>query len=102
MEDGWKFPLGYTSKLNFPHGTPIAYTDSIPFIAAAGKLFSTHLPSTFQYLGLVFVFPTAIAIGYGDAVWPFLVAGLAVSGFGVGLDRLRKTQHKAASPTSRS
>jgi trk system potassium uptake protein TrkH len=43
--------------------------------------------SIFQYLGLVFVFPTAIAIGYGDAVWPFLVAGLAVSGFGVGLDR---------------
>ena len=53
MEDGWKFPLGYTSKLNFPHGTPIAYTDSMPIVAAAMKLFSRHLPSTFQYLGLV-------------------------------------------------
>ena len=53
MEDDWKFPLGYTSKLNFPHGTPIAYTDSMPIVAVALKLFSRHLPSTFQYLGLV-------------------------------------------------
>ena len=43
--------------------------------------------SIFQYLGLVFVFPAAIAIGYGEPVWPFVVAGFAVSGFGVGLDR---------------
>ena len=53
MEDDWKFPLGYTSKLNFPYGTPIAYTDSMPIVAVALKLFSRHLPSTFQYLGLV-------------------------------------------------
>ena len=53
MEDDWKFPLGYTSKLNFPDGTPIAYTDSMPIVAVAMKLFSRHLPSTFQYLGLV-------------------------------------------------
>ena len=53
MENSWKLPLGYTSKLNFPDGTPIAYTDSMPIIAAAMKVFSRRLPSTFQYLGLV-------------------------------------------------
>ena len=53
MENSWKLPLGYTSKLNFPDGTQIAYTDSMPIIAAAMKVFSRRLPSTFQYLGLV-------------------------------------------------
>ena len=53
MEEDWRLPLGYTSKLNFPYGTAVAYTDSMPIVAAAMKLFSRHLPSTFQYLGLV-------------------------------------------------
>jgi hypothetical protein len=53
MEDSWRLPLGYTSKLSSPDGTPVAYTDSMPIIAAAMKVFSRHLPSTFQYLGLV-------------------------------------------------
>jgi trk system potassium uptake protein TrkH len=43
--------------------------------------------SIFAYLGIVFVFPIAIAVGYGEAVWPFVVAGLATSGFGLGLAR---------------
>ena len=53
MEDDWTFPLGYTSKLNFPDGTTVAYTDSMPIIAVIMKLFSRYLPFTFQYLGLV-------------------------------------------------
>ena len=57
MEDSWGFPLGHTSKLNFPYGTPVAYTDSMPIIAVAMKVFSKHLPSTFQYLGLVAILP---------------------------------------------
>ena len=32
---------------------------------------------SFERLGLVFLFPAALAIGYREAVWPFLVAGLA-------------------------
>src|SRR5919108_6250235 len=41
-----------------------------------------------KFLGAAFVFPTAIAVGYGEPVWPFLVAGLIPFGFGLGLERL--------------
>ena len=36
-----------------------------------------------KYLGLAFVFPAAVAAGYGEAVWPFLLAGVLTAGFGV-------------------
>src|SRR5215210_166972 len=35
-----------------------------------------------KYLALAFLFPSAIAVGYGEAVWPFLVAGLVTAGSG--------------------
>ena len=85
MEDGWTFPLGYTSKLNFPHGTPIAYTDSIPIIAAAMKLFSRHLPSTFQYLGLVasanYILQAFFGYKIGFAVFKDRLLAALASGF---------------------
>ena len=40
-----------------------------------------------KYLGLAFVFPALVAAGYGEAVWPFLVAGVLTSGFGFVLER---------------
>lgn len=40
-----------------------------------------------KYLGLAFLFPVAIAVGYGEAVWPFLLAGALTSGFGFALER---------------
>lgn len=36
-------------------------------------------------LGLAFLAPAALAVGYGEAVWPFLVAGVLTSGVGLGL-----------------
>ena len=39
-------------------------------------------------LGLAFVLPAVLAIGYGEPVWPFLVSGLVTSGFGLGLERM--------------
>ena len=41
-----------------------------------------------EYLSLVFLFPIAIALGYGEPVWPFAVAGAATFCFGYGLERL--------------
>jgi trk system potassium uptake protein TrkH len=38
-----------------------------------------------KYLSLAFLVPTAIAVGYGDPVWPFLVSGLITAAFGLGL-----------------
>ena len=35
-----------------------------------------------QFLGVAFLFPTAVAIIYGEAVWPFLASGAITSGFG--------------------
>ena len=42
---------------------------------------------SFERIGLVFVFPAVLAVGYGEAVWPFLVAGACTSGFGFALER---------------
>ena len=40
-----------------------------------------------KYLGLAFVFPIAVAAGYGEAVWPFVVAGALTAGCGFALER---------------
>jgi trk system potassium uptake protein TrkH len=42
--------------------------------------------SLLKPLGLVFLFPTALALGYGEPLWPFVVSGLIASGFGAGLE----------------
>lgn len=44
--------------------------------------------SLIKYLGAAFLFPAAVAAGYGEPVWPFLVAGAATAAFGSGLERV--------------
>ena len=44
--------------------------------------------SLLKYLGPAFLFPAAIAIAYGEPVWPFLVSAVAASGSGVALEAL--------------
>ena len=48
-----------------------------------------------KYLGLVVVFPAAIALWYGEDVWPFLATGAIVSGLGFAMERTtaRATGH---------
>ena len=41
-----------------------------------------------KYLAPAFLFPIAIALGYGEPVWPFLVAGAITLSFGYGLELL--------------
>ena len=41
-----------------------------------------------KYLGVVTVFPIALALWYGDPVWPYIVTGLGTSAFGFALERL--------------
>jgi trk system potassium uptake protein TrkH len=48
-----------------------------------------------KYLGLAAILPAGVAVAYGEAVWPFLVAGLLTSGLGWALERL------AARPANR-
>lgn len=40
-----------------------------------------------KYLGTATLFPAVLAVWYGEPFWPFLVAGLAASGLGLGLER---------------
>jgi trk system potassium uptake protein TrkH len=40
-----------------------------------------------KYLGAAFLFPAAIALGYGEEVWPFLAGGAITAGAGLLLER---------------
>ncbi len=44
--------------------------------------------SLIAYLALAFLFPAAIAVGYGEPVWPFVLSALLTAGFGLGLEQL--------------
>ncbi|HEU6445126.1 MAG TPA: TrkH family potassium uptake protein [Gaiellaceae bacterium] len=41
-----------------------------------------------RWLSLAFLFPTAIALGYGEPVWPFLAAGAVAAAVGFALERV--------------
>jgi trk system potassium uptake protein len=41
-----------------------------------------------KYIGLAAIFPTAIAIGYGETFWPYLLAGVVASGGAYAVERL--------------
>lgn len=43
-----------------------------------------------KYLGLAAVVPIGVALAYGEAFWPFLVAGVVTSGLGWSLERLAR------------
>jgi trk system potassium uptake protein TrkH len=46
------------------------------------------------YFAPAFLFPAAIAIGYGESTLPFVVAGAATGAFGVGLTRLTRGKER--------
>ena len=48
----WHFPLGRVDGYNYPVGTNVGFTDSIPLLAIFFKLFAPLLSSDFQYFGL--------------------------------------------------
>lgn len=50
--DPWSFPLGNIESYNYPVGTNIGFTDSIPLFGLLLKPFSSFLPEDFQYIGL--------------------------------------------------
>jgi trk system potassium uptake protein TrkH len=40
-----------------------------------------------KWFALAFLFPIAVALGYGESIWPFAIAGLAAAAVGLGLER---------------
>jgi trk/ktr system potassium uptake protein len=56
-----------------------AGVDIAPAVSVVGTLL--------KYLSLAFLFPTGIALGYDEPVWPFLAAGAATGILGFALER---------------
>jgi hypothetical protein len=51
-EESWTFPIGNVQNYNYPAGTNIGLTDSIPIFAIFLKFFNFLLPQDFQYFGI--------------------------------------------------
>jgi hypothetical protein len=49
--DEWRWPLGSTNLLAWPHGVTVTYTDSNPLLCLLLKPFSAILPGDFQLTG---------------------------------------------------
>ena len=47
-----------------------------------------------KYLSLAFLFPTALALGYGEPAWPFLAGGAAAAAGGWGLERVTEGKER--------
>lgn len=47
-----------------------------------------------KYLSPAFLFPTAIALGYGESPWPFVIAGLTTLGAGIGLEAVTRGKER--------
>jgi trk system potassium uptake protein len=51
-----------------------------------------------KYLSLAFLVPAAVAVGYGEPFWPFLVAGAITGVVGWGLDQITGGQQERVGP----
>ena len=51
-----------------------------------------------KYVGLAFLVPAAVAVGYGEPFWPFLASGAVTAGMGWALDRLAGGQRERVGP----
>lgn len=59
----WTFPLGEIENYNYPVGSNVGFTDSIPLFAIIFKIFRSVLPENFQYLGL-WMFSSYLLLAY--------------------------------------
>jgi hypothetical protein len=55
QKEPWHLPIGAIENYNFPAGTNVGFTDSIPLLAIFFKTISFLLPETFQYFGIWFL-----------------------------------------------
>ncbi len=51
-EDPWAFPLGFTESYNYPLGTNVGFTDTIPLLAFIFKPLRFLMSEDFQFFGL--------------------------------------------------
>lgn len=51
-----------------------------------------------KWVGAAFLVPAAVALGYGEPVWPFLVSGAVTAGVGLALDQFTQGSREAVGP----
>lgn len=51
----WTYPIGDMHNFNYPAGSNVGFTDTIPLLAIIFKVLSPILPENFQYFGLWFL-----------------------------------------------
>lgn len=68
------FPLCVTQSINAPDGISIAYTDSIPLMAALCRPIANALGGTFQYFGVFTFLCFALQGGFGALLCGLFVA----------------------------
>ncbi|MDD4850337.1 MAG: DUF6311 domain-containing protein [Gemmiger sp.] len=71
------FPLGVAQGINAPAGLSVAYTDSIPLVAAVLRLLSPLLPGTFQYFGWFTLVCFFLQGGFGALLLSLFTKGIA-------------------------
>jgi len=66
QDSQWHFPLSFTSRLLYPTGFPISYTDAFPLLAVPSKFVGNLLfLSEFQFFGLSIVFLHILQLYFG-------------------------------------
>ena len=69
------FPLCVTTAINAPQGISIAYTDSIPLVAALCRPLANWLGGTFQYFGWFTLLCFALQGGFGALLCSLFAPG---------------------------
>lgn len=84
-EPRWNFPPLWAYGIGYPIGVSVAYLDTVPLAAVAFRLIESVLPSSFQYLGLLFLIGSVLQAYFGYKLFSKLFSGdawLAAMGAG--------------------
>ena len=73
---GW--PLCIARGINYPDGLSVAYTDSIPLVAALLKPVANLVGGTFQYMGWFTLVCFALQGGFGALLAGLFLPGLSL------------------------
>lgn len=84
-QDAVGFPLCVTTALNAPQGVSIAYTDSIPLLAALCRPLAGALGGTFQYFGWFTLLCFMLQGGFAALLCGVFVPGAALPALGSAL-----------------
>lgn len=74
-KDSWHLPLFDSTRMNYPDGASVIYTDSIPLVALFGKMVSTFTHQSWNYLG--FFVLAAVVLNGISLLWLLRQIGIS-------------------------